>query len=189
MQRMYVILTECSPAWGLKSAVREQCTASCIANLRSPLGAPLSSLCARRPQRSLSMRRALPQVCPKVRANPLDGVLITPDLHQVPGRRQVAYAEEVQQVASIIEAFVASLPRLHSQLDTRTICHLLVIHTQAHVAMILLYRNVVEENGAIPHQCLDSARAVVMQVIGQVDLKQLHFVDPILAVSDLPAGA
>lgn len=95
------------------------------------------------------------------------------------------HEEEVQRLAGIIETFVASLPRIHSQLDTRVICHLLVIHTQAHVAIILLYRNAVEENDTIPHQCLDSARAVVMQVIGQVDLKQLHFVDPILAVSDL----
>lgn len=88
-------------------------------------------------------------------------------------------------MACIIESFITSLPRIHPELDTKEICHLLVIHTLAHVAMILLYRNAVEENDTIPHECLDSARAVVTQVIGQVDLKQLHFVDPILAVSVL----
>lgn len=50
--------------------------------------------------------------------------------------------------------------------------------------MILLHRNAVEENGIIPQQCLNAARAAVTQVIGQVELKQLLFVDPIMAVSD-----
>ena len=72
---------------------------------------------------------------------------------------------------------------MQESLEPRVICHLLVIYTQAHVAIILLYRNAVEVPGTIPKRCLDAARAVSSQVIGPIDIQQLHYVDPILAVS------
>ena len=89
----------------------------------------------------------------------------------------------MQQFTTFIEGFIASLPQMHESLEPCAICHLLVIYTQAYVAIILLYRNAVEIPDTIPKRCLDAARAVSLQVIGSVDVQQLLYVDPILAVS------
>ncbi|KAH9917601.1 uncharacterized protein B0H18DRAFT_1123478 [Fomitopsis serialis] len=99
---------------------------------------------------------------------------------QVPGQSQGTHAAEVQLLTRVIDRFSASLPMIHSLLDASTICHLLAIHTQAHVAMILLYRSEGEATGTLPERCVNAAKAAAA-LVGQIDLQQLHYVDPILA--------
>lgn len=104
----------------------------------------------------------------------------------MPGLQQT-HADETQRLTELIERFIASLPKLQESLEPHAICHLLVIYTQAYVAIILLHRDSVKVPGTIPKRCLDAARAVSTQVIGPIDMQQLRYVDPILAVSPLSA--
>ncbi|KAH9832855.1 uncharacterized protein C8Q71DRAFT_241611 [Rhodofomes roseus] len=99
---------------------------------------------------------------------------------QLPGQQHGARAEEVQLLTRVIDQFMASLPMINSLLDTRSMCHLLAIHTQTHAAMILLYRSTGQATGTIPERCVNAAKAAAA-LVGQVNLQQLDYVDPILA--------
>ncbi|KZT69879.1 hypothetical protein DAEQUDRAFT_765192 [Daedalea quercina L-15889] len=99
---------------------------------------------------------------------------------QVPGQQQGPSEQDIQLLARVIDRFAASLPEIHSLLDTGTICHLLVIHTQTHVATILLHRSAGEATGTIPERCLSAAKAAAT-LVGKADLQQVSYVDPILA--------
>lgn len=162
---------------------RGRYTTSCTTYLRCRWETLLSSPYAPRQPHCSNARPDYRHVLLDVRSNvPLEA--FKPSQTQIVAGLRQTHAEEMQQLTGLIERFITSLPKMEASLEPHAVCHLLVIYTQAHVAMILLYRNSVEIPGTIPRRCLDAARAVSTQVIGPVDMQQLHYVDPILAVSE-----